>query len=176
MRKRGRWRASGEVLPIKRLGGPERRLVPAGASVSTARLVDDLRHYQSELEIQNRALRFSQSAAEDAYERFVSLFSNVPLALMVVDDSGQILENNARALALLRPVESDPPLTYFQPLVSANDLDLMQKGFATARIDGACELNELMFAGGSTAPSPVICTSRALTPTRTSARFYLRHH
>lgn len=152
MRKplRGRWRASGEVLPIKkRLGGPERRLVPAGASVSTARLVDDLRHYQSELEIQNRALRFSQSAAEDAYERFVSLFSNVPLALMVVDDSGQILENNARALALLRPVESDPPLTYFQPLVSANDLDLMQKGFATARIDGACELNELMFAGGS---------------------------
>ncbi|WP_242472720.1 PAS domain-containing hybrid sensor histidine kinase/response regulator [Rhodoferax fermentans] len=137
-------------MPIKkRLGGPERRLVPAGASVSTARLVDDLRHYQSELEIQNRALRFSQSAAEDAYERFVSLFSNVPLALMVVDDSGQILENNARALALLRPVESDPPLTYFQPLVSANDLDLMQKGFATARIDGACELNELKFEGGS---------------------------
>ncbi|WP_371736893.1 ATP-binding protein [Rhodoferax sp. U11-2br] len=117
--------------------------------MSTARLVDDLRHYQSELEIQNRALRFSQSAAEDAYERFVSLFSNVPLALMVVDDSGQILENNARALALLRPVESDPPLTYFQPLVSANDLDLMQKGFATARIDGACELNELKFEGGS---------------------------
>jgi len=117
--------------------------------VSTARLVDDLRHYQSELEIQNRALRFSQSAAEDAYERFVTLFSNVPLALMVVDDSGQILENNARALALLRPVESDPPLTYFQPLVSGNDLDAMQKGFATARIEGACELNELIFAGGS---------------------------
>lgn len=117
--------------------------------MSTARLVDDLRHYQSELEIQNRALRFSQSAAEDAYERFVTLFSNVPLALMVVDDSGQILENNARALALLRPVESDPPLTYFQPLVSGNDLDAMQKGFATARIEGACELNELIFAGGS---------------------------
>ena len=117
--------------------------------MSTARLVDDLRHYQSELEIQNRALRFSQSAAEDAYERFVSLFSNVPLALMVVDDTGQILENNARALALLRPVESDPPLTYFQPLVYGNDLDAMQKGFATARIEGACELNELIFAGGS---------------------------
>jgi PAS domain S-box-containing protein len=117
--------------------------------MSTARLVDDLRHYQSELEIQNRALRFSQSAAEDAYERFVALFSNVPLALMVVDDTGQILENNARALALLRPVESDPPLTYFQPLVIGNDLDAMQQGFATARIEGACELNELMFVGGS---------------------------
>ena len=152
MRKplRGRWRSASDTLPIKkRLGGPERRLIPVGASVSTARLVDDLRHYQSELEIQNRALRFSQSAAEDAYERFVTLFSNVPLALMVVDDSGQILENNARALALLRPVESDPPLTYFQPLVSANDLDMMQKAFATARLEGACELNELKFEGGS---------------------------
>jgi len=136
--------------PVKRrLGGPQRREMPAGGGASTARLVDDLRHYQSELEIQNKALRFSQSAAEGAYERFVTLFSNVPLALMVVDDSGQILENNARALALLRPVESDPPLTYFQPLVNANDLKILQEGFATARLDGACELNELRFDGAS---------------------------
>ncbi|MDR3369670.1 ATP-binding protein [Rhodoferax sp.] len=132
-----------------RLGGPARQVRPAAGSVTAARLVDDLRHYQSELEIQNKALRFSQSAAEDAYERFVTLFSNVPLALMVVDDSGQILENNARALALLRPVESDPPLTYFQPLVATNDLDALQNAFATARIEGACELNELIFEGGS---------------------------
>jgi PAS domain S-box-containing protein len=132
-----------------RLGGPARQVKPASGNVSTARLVDDLRHYQSELETQNKALRFSQSAAEDAYERFVTLFSNVPLALMVVDDSGQILENNARTLALLRPVESDPPLTYFQPLVATNDLDALQNAFATARIEGACELNELYFAGGS---------------------------
>ncbi|MCB8748717.1 response regulator [Rhodoferax sp. U2-2l] len=138
------------ALPVKqRLGGPERRVMPSGGGVSTARLVDDLRHYQSELEIQNKALRFSQSAAEGAYERFVTLFSNVPLALMVVDDSGQILENNARALALLRPVESDPPLTYFQPLVHANDLNAVLEGFATARLAGACELNELRFDGAS---------------------------
>lgn len=138
------------MLPIRqRLGGPGRRVMPSGGGVSTARLVDDLRHYQSELEIQNKALRFSQSAAEGAYERFVTLFSNVPLALMVVDDSGQILENNARALALLRPVESDPPLTYFQPLVHASDLDAVQEGFATARLAGACELNELRFDGAS---------------------------
>jgi len=141
---------AGDKPPVKRrLGGPQRREMPAGGGASTARLVDDLRHYQSELEIQNKALRFSQSAAEGAYERFVTLFSNVPLALMVVDDSGQILENNARALALLRPVESDPPLTYFQPLVNANDLKTLQEGFATARLDGACELNELRFDGAS---------------------------
>jgi len=133
----------------KRLGGSQRRGIAVGGKVSAVRLVDDLRHYQSELEIQNKALRFSQSAAEGAYERFVTLFSNVPLALMVVDDSGQILENNARALALLRPIESDPPLTYFQPLVYAKDLDALQTGFATARLEGACELNELRFDGAS---------------------------
>ncbi len=133
----------------KRLVGSQRKTVPAGTNVSAARLVGDLRHYQSELEIQNKALRYSQSAAEGAYERFVTLFSNVPLALMVVDGSGQILENNARALALLRPIESDPPLTYFQPLVYANDLETLQAGFATARLEGACELNELRFDGAS---------------------------
>jgi PAS domain-containing protein len=72
------------------------------ASSSTARLVEDLRHSQAELEIQNKALRYSQTQAEGASERFVTLFSNVPLALMVVDERGQILENNARTLDLLR--------------------------------------------------------------------------
>ncbi|MCW2313032.1 PAS domain-containing hybrid sensor histidine kinase/response regulator [Rhodoferax antarcticus] len=147
---RAKSRQAVQTTPVKtRLGGSQRWGMPANGSVSTARQVDDLRHYQSELEIQNKALRFSQSAAEGAYERFVTLFSNVPLALMVVDDGGQILENNARALALLRPIESDPPLTYFQPLVHADDLNALQTGFTTARLEGACELNELRFDGAS---------------------------
>lgn len=51
-------------------------------------------HHRAELD-QNKALRYSQAQAEGASERFVTLFSNVPLALMVVDERGQILENNA---------------------------------------------------------------------------------
>ena len=46
-------------------------------------MIEDLRKYQAELEIQNKALRFSQRAAEGASERFLTLFSSVPLALMV---------------------------------------------------------------------------------------------
>jgi len=112
-------------------------------------LVEDLRRYQAELEIQNRALRYSQTAAEGAYERFVTLFSNVPLALMVVDDSDQILENNARALALLRPQERDAPLNFLRPFLGANHVDQVVAGFALATAQGRCELNEIEFVGGS---------------------------
>jgi len=111
-------------------------------------LVNDLRHYQAELEIQNKALRFSQSAAEAVYERFVTLFSNVPLPLMVVDERGQILQNNARALGLLRPLESDPPLTYFLPLISEFDVDKVRSGFTHAREHGVCELAEISIRVG----------------------------
>ena len=132
----------------KRLGGAARKREDTPSGFSTARLVDDLRRYQAELEIQNKALRFSQAAAEGAYERFVTLFSNVPLALMVVDASGQILENNARALALLRPLESDPPLSFLFPLIGSDCIDQVVLGFAMAGEQGTCELNELRFAGG----------------------------
>ncbi|GAB4213077.1 MAG: hypothetical protein Fur007_06570 [Rhodoferax sp.] len=113
-----------------------------------ARLVADLRRYQAELEIQNKALRFSQTAAEGAYERFVTLFSSVPLALMVCDEDGQILEFNARALGLLRPQESDPPLNFLLPLVVRAHRTRVMRGFRQAAQEGICELDELMFHGG----------------------------
>ena len=36
-------------------------------------MIEDLRKYQAELEIQNKALRYSQRAAEGASERFLTL-------------------------------------------------------------------------------------------------------
>ncbi|MBK9444017.1 MAG: response regulator [Comamonadaceae bacterium] len=141
-------------LPLKRLGGQKRRADTGSNNFSTAQLVKDLRHSQAELEIQNKALRFSQAAAEGASERFVTLFSNVPLALMVVDEHGQILELNARALALMRPLEDDPPLNFLFPLVrdmsaSQPPTHRVMQGFETASAQGTCELSELEFLGGS---------------------------
>ena len=37
-----------------------------------SQLIEDLRKYQAELEIQNQALRYSQEAAEGASERFAT--------------------------------------------------------------------------------------------------------
>jgi two-component system cell cycle sensor histidine kinase/response regulator CckA len=137
------------VAGLSRLGGPQRRLKTSPAEDAAAQLIENLRQSQAELEIQNQTLRFSQAASEGASERFVTLFSNVPLALMVVDERGQILENNARALDLLRPLETDPPLTYLFPLVRPPHVARVMQGFVTAANQGTCELNELEFSSGS---------------------------
>ena len=133
-------------LRIKRLGSASRRRVDAPQARS---LIDKLRHYQSELKIQNQALRFSQMAAEAASERFASLFSNVPLALMVIDESAQVLQNNARALTLFRPLESDPPLNFLLPLVLSELATRVLQGIEQACQYGISEINELTFCGGS---------------------------
>ena len=133
----------------RRLGGPERQKKTLAGNPTSPRPLDYLHQYQAELEDQNQALRFSQAAAEGASERFVTLFSTVPLALMVVDEVGLVLENNARALALLRPIESDPPLNFLLPLLKPAFSDQVLQGFATAQAFGTCEINELVFLAGS---------------------------
>ncbi len=134
---------------LSRLGGPQRRLKTGPAGHASAQLIEDLRQSHAELEIQNKALRFSQAASEGATERFVTLFSNVPLALMVVDERGQILENNARALDLLRPLESDPPLNFLFELVRPAYVARVRQGFGSAADQDTCELHELEFVAGA---------------------------
>ena len=67
-----------------------------------AQLIRDLRSYQAELESQNKVLRYSQAVAEGASERFETLFSSVPLALMVVDDHDMVVQSNSMAQRLDR--------------------------------------------------------------------------
>jgi PAS domain S-box-containing protein len=112
-------------------------------------MVKNLRKYQAELEIQNRALRYSQSAAEGASERFLTLFSNVPLALMVVDENSLVLESNAMALRLFRPLEHDPPLNFLLPLVQDAHVGRVTQAFDKARHNGTCETTEVVFSSGS---------------------------
>ena len=114
-----------------------------------ARGVRELREHQAELEIQNQALRYSQAAAEGATERFLTLFSNVPLALMLVDENSLVLESNAMALRLLRPLEQDPPLNFLLPFVSPAHTDRVSAAFQTALAMAACETTEVVFSCGS---------------------------
>lgn len=116
---------------------------------SLPQMVEDLRNYQAELEIQNKALRYSQGAAEGASERFLTLFSNVPLALMVVDENSLVLESNAMALRLFRPLEIDPPLNFLLPLVSAEHVAKVALAFSIALDSGTSEIAEVVFSCGS---------------------------
>ena len=121
----------------------------SAAGYSLSQMVEDLRNYQAELEIQNKALRYSQVAAEGASERFLTLFSNVPLALLVVDENSLVLESNAMALRLFRPQENDPPLNFLLPLVSAEHAERIQQAFAHAKEAGTSETTEVVFSSGS---------------------------
>jgi signal transduction histidine kinase/ActR/RegA family two-component response regulator len=114
-----------------------------------AQMIEDLRKYQAELEIQNKALRYSQQEAEGASERFATLFSSVPLALMVVDEEGLVLASNAMALRHFQPLESDPPLNFLLPFISAQHTDDVAVSFLSAKSEGTSEVNEVVFLAGS---------------------------
>ncbi len=60
------------------------------------RLVEELRIYQTELEIQNQELLQSQSSLVVTLDKYRSLFDYMPLPALLVDDRGFILENNYR--------------------------------------------------------------------------------
>lgn len=121
----------------------------AGKAYGLQQRIEDLRRYQAELEIQNKALRFSQRASEGASERFLTLFSSVPLALMVVDENGMVLESNAMALRLFRPQENDAPLNFLLPLVSQDHADDVALSFSNAKEKGTSESTEIIFHAGS---------------------------
>lgn len=114
-----------------------------------SQMIEDLRKYQAELEIQNKALRYSQQEAEGASERFATLFSNVPLALMVVDEEGLVLASNAMALRLFQPLESDAPLNFLLPFVGPDHTDEVAVAFSSAKQEGTSEVHEVAFLAGS---------------------------
>ena len=71
------------------------------ADLQTTKLLEDLRIYQVELELQNEELRAAQQSAELARKRYQNLFAQMPLAAVVVDDKGVVDDSNERADALL---------------------------------------------------------------------------
>ena len=73
---------------------------PPGAT-DLRRLVHELEVHQVELEMQNRELQDAQAATTAARDRYASLFDLAPVAYLVLDHRGTILEANAAACALL---------------------------------------------------------------------------
>lgn len=111
-------------------------------------LIQQLRTHQAELESQNKVLRYSHAASEAASERFETLFSNVPLALMVVDDQDMVLQGNAMAQRLFQPTEQDRRLNFLMPFVSSGCTEQVRQAFREARVDGHCEATEVLFTIG----------------------------
>jgi two-component system cell cycle sensor histidine kinase/response regulator CckA len=108
-------------------------------------LIRDLRNYQAELESQNKVLRYSQSMAEAASERFETLFASVPLALMVIDEHDLVLQSNSMAQRSFQPTERDRPLNFLMPFVSPRSEADVRKAFEEARALGHADAKEVQF-------------------------------
>jgi two-component system cell cycle sensor histidine kinase/response regulator CckA len=122
---------------------PVRSQAPAGSAES---LVAELRAYQAELESQNKVLRYSQTVAESAYERFETLFASVPLALMVVDEHDLVVQANSMAHRSFQPTERDRPLSALMPFVHAQDAQRVRDAFGLAQDLGRSEVKEVVFS------------------------------
>ncbi|MFM8444814.1 MAG: PAS domain S-box protein [Methylococcus sp.] len=70
----------------------------APASADAERLAEELRVYQTELEVQNDELRSAQSKLSSSLEKYRKLFGSLPLPCLVVDGKGVVQELNQQAL------------------------------------------------------------------------------
>ncbi|MBX9832253.1 MAG: response regulator [Burkholderiaceae bacterium] len=118
---------------------------PGQEGVTADDLVAELRAYQAELESQNKVLRYSQTVAESASERFETLFASVPLALMVVDEHDMVVQANSMAHRSFQPSERDRPLTALMPFVRTKDAQRVREAFALAQDLGRSEVKEVVF-------------------------------
>lgn len=137
---------AGEAAPA----GAERQ-TPARPTDAVGALIAELRASQAELQAQNKVLRYSQSAAESASERFETLFASVPLALMVLDEHDIVVQANPMAHRSFQPTETDRPLIALMPFVSAEHTARVQGAFAQARLSGQAEATEIVFHIGGAA-------------------------
>ncbi|MBS1145035.1 MAG: hypothetical protein H6R14_2441 [Proteobacteria bacterium] len=64
-------------------------------------LVEELRVYQTELEIQNQELAEAQSETALALEKYRALFAYLPLPAVIIDAQGFVLDANLQASAFL---------------------------------------------------------------------------
>jgi diguanylate cyclase (GGDEF)-like protein/PAS domain S-box-containing protein len=71
--------------------------------VDVIKLLEDLRIYQVELEVQNEELLRAQQDSELSRERYQALFGQMPIPALVLDARGMVQRSNDRADELLSP-------------------------------------------------------------------------
>lgn len=71
--------------------------LPGGEPWELGKLIEELRVYQAELEIQNQELNAAQQEITQALGKYRSLYENLPLPALLVDALGFIVESNQLA-------------------------------------------------------------------------------
>jgi PAS domain S-box-containing protein len=69
----------------------------ARGDATLAELVENLRIYQIELQMQSEELQRSQARTQQALDRFTLLFARLPVPALLIDANGVVIESNRRA-------------------------------------------------------------------------------
>ena len=117
--------------------------------VSLAELVENLRVYQAELEIQNEELRAARLQQQHAFERFSTLFNLAPMPMLVMDRTGLILEGNRAAAQVFGLENRHLRQHFFRTLIRSEDQARALGGFSVASAHGEAHITELNFVLGA---------------------------
>ena len=114
--------------------------------------LDDLLHelqvHQVELEMQNEALRQTQSALEASRDRYVDLYEFAPVGYLTLSTEGLIEEINLSATLLLGKERKELLHRGFRTLVAAKDQDRWLRHFLSMKEDrGHCTIELTMQRG-----------------------------
>lgn len=108
-------------------------------------LVENLRIYQAELEIQNAELRAEQQRSQQGLARFAGLFEHLPLASLVVDRTGLIHAANSAAAQLFNLQNSHLRQHYLRRLIERDSEAALARALVQANESGASRVGSLRF-------------------------------
>lgn len=107
---------------------------------NVSEMVEDLKIYQAELEIQNEELRHASLLAENAMQRFSLLFTALPLPALVIDSLKVVLECNDEAERLFKLQHSHLRSHFLPSLVQKQDHGRLQQCLTQAEDLGQASL------------------------------------
>ncbi len=121
--------------------------VLTSSEVTFTELIENLRIYQAELLIQNEELRRSQAEREEALSRFTAFFMTLPIAELVVDRQGLVMDanNEAERLFSLKPTHLHQH--FFARLVEEQDRSKVILAWSRLEREEVVVLTELRFRG-----------------------------
>lgn len=106
-------------------------------------MVEDLKIYQAELEIQNDELRNAQQLTEKSMQRFSTLFSSLPLPALVIDEFGVVNDCNEEAVECFNLDRKQLRSHFFPRLVINKEHARLRRAIEHAKINGEESLREV---------------------------------
>ncbi len=122
--------------------------VLAGSDLKVAALVENLRIYQAELEIQNEELLRSQRQSQATLERFTAFFNSLPIPELVIDRTGLVKESNLAAQHLFNLRDTHFHQHFFARLIEEADRGAVINAWSRLSGNQTLELPEVRFRVG----------------------------